>query len=44
MVWYDPDEPIDVTDPKQVGALSLKLKAAGTFPWTGEFAPPQGGR
>ena len=34
MVWYDPDEAIDVTDPKQVGALSLKLKAAGKWPWT----------
>jgi hypothetical protein len=35
MVWYDPDEDIDQTDPKAVGALSLKLKAAGRWPWTG---------
>ena len=33
MIWYDPDEAIDVTDPQQVGALSRKLKAAGRFPW-----------
>lgn len=38
-VWYDPDENIDMTDPAQVGALSLKLKAAGKYPWTGRFAP-----
>lgn len=37
MVWYDPDEDIDCTDPQQVGALSLKLKAAGKFPWVGEY-------
>lgn len=39
MVWYDPDEVIDPTNPKEVGKLSLKLKAAGKFPWVGEFAP-----
>jgi len=39
MVWYDPDECIDQTDPKAVGALSLKLKAQGKFPWVGEYAP-----
>jgi hypothetical protein len=33
MVWYDGPEPIDPTDPKAVGALSLKLKAPGKFPW-----------
>lgn len=38
MVWYDPDEAIDQTDLKAVGALSLKLKAQGKFPWVGEFA------
>jgi hypothetical protein len=38
MVWYDPDEEIDSTNPAEVGALSLKLKAAGRFPWTGEYA------
>lgn len=39
IVWYDPDEAIDVTDPTAVGLLSLKLKAAGKYPWTGEYAP-----
>lgn len=39
MVWYDPDEAIDVTNPREVGKLSLRLKAAGQFPWVGEFAP-----
>jgi hypothetical protein len=34
MVWYDPTESIDVTDPKAVGELSLRLKAAGKWPWT----------
>ena len=43
MVWYDPDENIDNTDPKQVGALSLKLKAAGKFPWSGQYAPSLAG-
>lgn len=33
MVWYDGPEAIDQTDPKAVGALSLKLKAAGRWPW-----------
>jgi len=33
IVWYDPDENIDVTDPKEVGRLSLKLKAQGKYPW-----------
>lgn len=41
MVWYDPDEDIDSTDPKAVGRLSLKLKKLGKFPWTGEFAEPR---
>lgn len=36
MVWYDALESIDVTDPKAVGALSLKLKAAGKWPWNKE--------
>lgn len=38
-IWYDPPEAIDQTDAEQVGALSLKLKAAGKYPWTGECAP-----
>ena len=34
MVWYDgPLNSMDPTDPKQVGAVSLKLKAEGKFPW-----------
>jgi hypothetical protein len=32
-VWYDPDEPIDCSDPEQVGALSNKLRAQGKYPW-----------
>jgi hypothetical protein len=32
-VWYDPDEPIDGSDPQQVGALSNKLRAQGKYPW-----------
>ena len=40
MVWYDPDEAIDCADPAVVGALSLKLKAAGKYPWVGEYATP----
>lgn len=39
MVWYDPDINIDVTNPKEVGALSLYNKAIGKFPWTGQYAP-----
>jgi hypothetical protein len=39
IVWYDPDEDIDNTDPAQVGALSLKLKAQGKFPWDGTYKP-----
>lgn len=40
LVWYDPPgtEPLDITDPKQVGALSLEMKAAGKWPWTGKYA------
>jgi hypothetical protein len=37
MVWYDPPTDIDVTSPKEVGEMSLKLKAAGKFPWGKEF-------
>jgi hypothetical protein len=37
IVWYDADEDIDPTDPKQVGALSLKCKRLGKYPWTGEY-------
>lgn len=36
MIWYDPDEPIDVTKPEAVGRLSLKLKAEGKWPWSTE--------
>lgn len=41
MVWYDPPgtEPFDHTDPKQVGALSLEMKAQGKWPWVGAYAP-----
>jgi hypothetical protein len=39
IVWYDPDEDIDCTDPAAVGALSLKLKAAGKFPWNRKAQP-----
>lgn len=35
-VWYDPPEECDVTDPQQVGALSLKLKERGEWPWKAE--------
>lgn len=42
IVWYDPDEAIDVTSSAEVGALSLKLKAAGRHPWTGKYADPSG--
>jgi hypothetical protein len=41
MVWYDPDESIDQTDPKAVGRLSMKLKAAGKAPWVGKYAEPE---
>lgn len=34
MVWYDPPEAIDVTDPKALGELSLRLKAADQWPWS----------
>lgn len=33
MIWYDPPEDVDQTNPAQIGALSLKLKAAGKYPW-----------
>jgi len=36
IVWYDPEEEICVTDPRAVGRLSLKLKAAGKHPWNAE--------
>ena len=44
MVWYDgPGEghvgEFDPSDPKQVGAASLRLKAERKFPWTGDYAP-----
>ncbi len=35
IVWYD----MGITDPEQVGAESLRLKAAGKFPWTGKYTP-----
>lgn len=38
-IWYDPPFEIDVTSPEAVGALSLKLKAEGKYPWVGEYAP-----
>ncbi len=43
LVWYDPPGPafhiIDQTDPKAIGVLSNKLKAAGRWPWTGRYKP-----
>lgn len=39
IVWYDPDEGIDPTDPAQVGALSRKLRTEGKFPWDGTYKP-----
>ncbi len=42
MVWYEGGtlngQQIDQTNAKEVGALSLHLKALGRFPWTGEYA------
>jgi hypothetical protein len=40
VVWYDPDEDIDTTDPSEVGKLSLKLKKAGKFPWNQPWRSP----
>lgn len=41
MIWYDgmPNEN-DACDPKKVGAESLRLKALGEWPWTGQYAEP----
>ena len=39
IIWYDPPENIDSTNPKEVGELSRKLKAAGKWPWTKDYAP-----
>jgi hypothetical protein len=39
IVWYDPCEQIDMTDPEQVGALSRKLRQQGKFPWDGTYKP-----
>lgn len=39
IVWYDPPRSIDLTDPTQVGAVSMELKRQGKFPWTGVYAP-----
>jgi hypothetical protein len=41
MVWYDAPGPdrFDATDPKAVGEVSLRLRAAGKWPWTGKYAP-----
>lgn len=38
MIWYDPPAEIDRTDPGAIGELSRTLKAAGKWPWVGEFA------
>lgn len=35
MIWYDRG----ITDVEQLGKTSRAAKAAGIFPWTGNFAP-----
>ncbi len=39
IVWYEyMDTADDGREPELVGKRSLELKAAGKFPWTGEYA------
>jgi len=41
MVWYDPNQNIDTSNPAAVGAESLRLKSLGLYPWTGKYAPKE---